>query len=172
MEIKRVALGGGCHWCTEAVFLSLRGINKVEQGFVSQKGGESSFSEAIIVTYDPLEISLKDLIEIHLHTHQSTSEHSFRHKYRSAVYVFSEKDFDESNRILKALQADFSRKLITKTFYFKAFKPSDEQFHNYYYSNPEKPFCKSYIDPKLKVLMTKYSRFMRNITDEIFLKRQ
>lgn len=166
MEIKKVALGGGCHWCREAVFLSLRGVNKVEQGFVSQKGGESSLSEAIIVTYDPLEISLKDLIEIHLHTHQSTSEHSFRYKYRSAVYVFSEKDFDESNRILKALQADFSRKLITKTFYFKAFKPSDEQFHNYYYSNPEKPFCKSYIDPKLKVLMTKYSKFMKAVTNE------
>lgn len=166
MEIKKVALGGGCHWCTEAVFLSLRGVIKVEQGFISQKGGESSFSEAIIVTYDPLEISLKDLIEIHLHTHQSTSEHSFRHKYRSAVYVFSKKDFDESTRVLKTLQTDFSRKLITKTFYFKAFKSSDEQFHNYYYSNPEKPFCKSYIDPKLKVLMTKYSKFMKAVTSE------
>lgn len=165
MEIKKVALGGGCHWCTEAVFLSLRGVIKVEQGFVSQKGEECSFSEAIIVTYDPVEISLKDLIEIHLHTHQSTSEHSFRHKYRSAVYVFSEKDFNESNQILKGLQIDFKKKLITKTYYFEAFKPSDVQFHNYYYSNPKKPFCKSYIDPKLKVLMSRYSRFMKTAID-------
>ncbi|PWL38421.1 peptide methionine sulfoxide reductase [Flagellimonas aquimarina] len=161
MEIKKVALGGGCHWCTEAVFLSLRGVTKVEQGFVSQKGEQSSFSEAIVVSYNPHEISLKELIEIHLHTHQSTSEHSFRNKYRSAVYVFSEKDFDGSNQALKMLQKDFNKELITKTYYFKAFKLSEEQFHNYYYSNPEKPFCKSYIDPKLKMLMNRYSSFMK-----------
>ncbi len=165
MEIKKVALGGGCHWCTEAVFLSLQGVTRVEQGFVAQKGDGSSFSEAVIVTYNPSQISLRDLVEIHLHTHQSTSEHSFRHKYRSAVYAFSDGDYDESNHILRELQTEFKETIVTKTYHFKEFKPSDEQFHNYYYSNPEKPFCKSYIDPKLKVLMAKYSKFMKAFTN-------
>lgn len=76
--IHRIAFGGGCHWCTEAVYNSLKGIISVEQGFVASEGEESSFSEAVIVRYDPINISLEDLILIHLYTHKSTSNHSMR----------------------------------------------------------------------------------------------
>ena len=80
--VHRIAFGGGCHWCTEAVYNSIKGILSVEQGFVASEGEDSSFSEAVIVRYDPINISLEDLILIHLHTHKSTSNHSMRKKYR------------------------------------------------------------------------------------------
>ena len=89
-ELTQIAFGGGCHWCTEAVFQSLIGVSQVEQGFVASIDENSGFSEAVIVHFDAAKISLAVLIEIHLHTHKSTVNHSMRAKYRSAVYTFSE----------------------------------------------------------------------------------
>jgi peptide-methionine (S)-S-oxide reductase len=73
-----VGLGGGCHWCTEGVFTSLIGITKVDQGWIASNSEHFSLYEAIEVYFDPAVISLSDLIEIHLHTHASSSNHSMR----------------------------------------------------------------------------------------------
>ena len=142
MDIKpsKIALGGGCHWCTEAVFQSLIGVVKVEQGYVASVKENSNFSEAIIVHFYPKEISLQTLIEIHLHTHNSSSNHSMREKYRSAVYTFSDEQELESIRIIESLQKIFYNKLITKVYPFVSFKASREAIQNYYQKNPNKPF--------------------------------
>ncbi len=157
MSLGKIALGGGCHWCTEAVFQSLRGVHKVEQGFVASDGENSAFSEAVIVHFDEDVILLKVLIAIHLYTHESSSEHSMRSKYRSAVYYFNAKDEILSTQTLKELQVEFDRKIITRVLPFKTFKPSVELFRNYYFSDKEKPFCKTYIAPKLKLLLSQFS---------------
>lgn len=153
----KIAFGGGCHWCTEAVFLSLKGVEKVEQGFVASTGANDSFSEAAIVHYDLEEIDLRTLIEIHLHTHRSSSEHSMRDTYRSAIYYCSNEQKEEVLLWLKELQKDFSDKLITKVLPIQAFKPSRDDILNYYYKNPEKPFCKTFINPKLALLLKLFS---------------
>ena len=157
MPSAKIGLGGGCHWCTEAVFQSLKGVHKVEQGFVASDGAYSSFSEAVIVHFDEMIISLKNLISIHLHTHESTSQHSMRNKYRSAVYHFNDKDQISSTQILKEVQKDFDKKIITGVFSFREFKPSDEMSRDYYFSDTEKPFCTTYITPKLKLLLSQFS---------------
>ena len=95
MIIDSIGLGGGCHWCTEAVFLNLKGVVRVEQGWISASGAVE-FSEAVLVHFNPEKISIKDLIAVHLHTHKSTSSHSMRSKYRSAVYTFRIKHLLES----------------------------------------------------------------------------
>lgn len=154
--MEKIALGGGCHWCTEAVFQTLKGIKKVEQGFIASSGDNNSFSEAVIVHFDAASIALKDLIEIHLHTHKSTSDHSMRSKYRSAVYTFSEEQRHEAEQILIRLQSEFELPLITEVLPFEAFRPSEAQFTHYYYKNPQKPFCRNYIQPKLKLLSVRF----------------
>lgn len=168
---NRIVLGGGCHWCTEAVFQSLIGVSKVEQGFVASTGKNNAFSEAVIVHFNTEDIPLKTLIEIHLHTHKSTSNHSMRSKYRSAVYVFSEKQKLDSEQILKSFQNEFQNKLITQVLPFHSFKVSREQIQNYYYSNPEKPFCETFINPKLKILLSRFSNYtnknkLKHLKDE------
>lgn len=157
---QKIGLGGGCHWCTEAVFQSLIGVSKVEQGFVASTGDNSTFSEAVIVHFNSEEIALKILIEIHLHTHKSTFNHSMRTKYRSAVYVFSEAQKQQTEQLLKAFQNQFENKLITQVFPFQSFKESREQIQNYYYNNPEKPFCERFINPKLEVLLKQFSNYV------------
>lgn len=91
MPLQKIGLGGGCHWCTEAYFLSLKGVEKVEQGWIASTPPNDAFSEAVLVHYDPSQIPLPVLIAIHLHTHAATKAHAFRSKYRSAVYVLEEK---------------------------------------------------------------------------------
>ncbi|MCK0146578.1 peptide-methionine (S)-S-oxide reductase [Arenibacter sp. F26102] len=155
---QKIGFGGGCHWCTEAVYQSLKGVGVVEQGFVAPKGKESSFSEAVIVYYDSKSIALEDLILIHLHTHKSTSDHSMRNKYRSAIYTFDPLDTEKSKASLQNLQERFKKPLVTKVLPFGDFKLSDKAFQNYYFNNPQKPFCDTYIAPKLRLLSLKFGK--------------
>lgn len=157
MEQTKIALGGGCHWCTEAVCQALKGVEKVEQGYVSAVNKEN-FSEAVIVHFDAEIISLERLNEIHLRTHKSTSNHNFRTKYRSAVYVYSDAQFQRAENFFEKCQSEFKNAIITEILNFQAFKPSRTALHNYYQKNPEKPFCKKYIDPKLKLLLERFSK--------------
>jgi len=161
-SLEKIALGGGCHWCTEAVFQSIIGVEKVEQGYVSSTGEHSSFSEAVIVHFNPEVIPLIRLIEIHLYTHNSMSMHSMREKYRSAVYTYSQIQKENAITIIENLQANFNDELITKVFTFNAFRASREELHNYYLNDPQKPFCKTFIAPKFKLLLEQFSENMKS----------
>lgn len=155
----KIAFGGGCHWCTEAVFQSLIGVQNVAQGWVQSTNENDTFSEAVIVQFDPAVIPLKILVAIHLRTHKSTVQHSMRKKYRSAIYYYDTPQLENLNEILSVAQADFENKIITQVLPFVDFKPSQDDFTNYYYSNPSKPFCEQYINPKLKLLLNEFSEF-------------
>ncbi len=159
----KIALGGGCHWCTEAVFQSLKGVIKVEQGYVASIDENKWFSEAVIVHFNEDIISLSVLIEIHLHTHKSASNHSMRNKYRSAVYAFTKKQERQSTEVLKNIQNQFDEKIVTKVLMFSEFEESREAIQNYYQKNPEKPFCKQFIDPKLRLLLDKFSAYVKMV---------
>lgn len=158
-HLSKIGFGGGCHWCTEAVFQSLKGVDKVEQGWIKSSQEASQFSEAVIVYFDPNIIPLSVLTEIHLRTHKSTVEHSMRDKYRSAIYVFSSLEEKVLLRLIHKLQKYFQDQIITQVLPFQDFKPSEDEFKNYYYKNPQKPFCKTYISPKLNLLLDQFNDF-------------
>lgn len=150
--IKKIALGGGCHWCTEGVFVSLRGVDQIEQGWVASTPPHDAFSEAVIVHYDPAIISAEDLIGVHLETHAATKAHGLRHRYRSAVYAFSPEDATYFDAILERLAQGFTGPLVTGVFPFVDFKPSLSEHQDYYRTDPERPFCQRFIAPKLAAL--------------------
>ncbi len=160
--MKKIAFGGGCHWCTEAIFQSLKGVVRVEQGWVNSTHIDAlEFSEAVIVYFDDTQISLDILIEIHLFTHNSTSNHNFRKKYRSSVYTFSDRQEEKSKKILEEKQKLFEKKLVTKVYLFGEFRLNVEKYLDYYKRNPQKPFCKVRIEPKLKVLLENFSKYVK-----------
>lgn len=156
--LEKIALGGGCHWCTEAIFQSLIGVQKVEQGYVSSTGENSDYSEAVIVHFNSKVISLDVLIEIHLYTHNSTSAHSMRKKYRSAVYTFSSNQMQDAVEIIERFQRDFNFNVITKVYNFSDFTSSRAELLDYYKQDPQKPFCTNYITPKLKIVLDRFSK--------------
>jgi peptide-methionine (S)-S-oxide reductase len=159
--LAAIGFGGGCHWCTEAVFASLRGVTRVEQGYIRSAAPHHEFSEAVLIDFDKQVIPLATLIEIHLRTHASTSLHSMRNKYRSAVYVGSAPLADRCKSILNALQPEFRKPLITQVLELIEFQPSPEQYKGYYAADPTRPFCTTYIDPKLAMLRKQYASFVR-----------
>lgn len=135
-SVSKIGFGGGCHWCTEAVFLALKGVEKVEQGWVASENENSTFSEAVIVHFTSDISIITNLIEVHLLTHNSTSNHSMRKKYRSVVYSFTKEQHLKSEAILAKFQNDFTQKTITEVYPFMAFKPNSKEFQNYYLGNP------------------------------------
>jgi len=155
--IKKIGFGGGCHWCTEAVFQSLKGVERVAQGWITSTLPNDNFSEGVIVYFNPEEISVSVLIKIHLHTHSSTSKHTMRNKYRSAVYAFSIEQLQQVRLHLDDCQQDFEVPIITEALPFVSFKENTETYQNYYYSDPTKAFCQTYISPKLKLLINQFS---------------
>jgi peptide-methionine (S)-S-oxide reductase len=162
-HFSKIGLGGGCHWCTEGVFESLIGIILVNQGWIASTDNNAELSEAIEVYFDQSKVSLQTLIEIHLHTHASTANHSMRKKYRSAIYTYDDDQNQEANKALDALQRDFDQPIITQVLPFDSFKANKDELQNYLYNSPNKPFCITYIHPKLRLLLT---RFKYQVNDE------
>lgn len=155
--VSQVGFGGSCHWCTEAVFQSLKGVLHVEQGWISSSERHLSFSEGVIVHFQPDAIALEVLIAIHLHTHSCTSKHSMRSKYRSAIYTFTDPQAQLSRQALANLQHEFRDEILTQVIPFQNFKLNQKRYLNYYYSNPDKPFCKNIVNPKLRLLLEQFS---------------
>ncbi|MHA7128754.1 peptide-methionine (S)-S-oxide reductase [Algoriphagus namhaensis] len=162
---KLIGFGGGCHWCTEAVFDQLRGVSKVEQGWIRSHSPHGSYSEAVRLGYDEKVIPLKDLLEIHLRTHSSTSVHSLRGKYRSAIYFSHPDQVNPIQSALTEIQGSFDQKIITPVLPLVDFRMNQEEFLDYFKKKPEAPFCKRYIHPKLNLLRERYDKFLREKTE-------
>jgi len=166
-SLKKIGFGGGCHWCTEAVFQNLIGVSEVEQGWIQSTEKNNSFSEAVIVHFDSDLMAISILVRIHLHTHSSTSTHSMRDKYRSAVYVYNDAQGKCVSTIIKSCQYEFEEKLITQVLPFLAFKKNEEQYLNYYKKNAGNQFCQRYIHPKLQLIQEKFARQVLGNTFEL-----
>jgi peptide-methionine (S)-S-oxide reductase len=111
----------------------------------------------VIVAFEPGENNLTTLIAIHLHMHSPTAEHIMQNKYRSAIYTFTEDQNDVAEQALRDLQADFDQPIITKILPFQSFRLNEENYLDYYYKDPAKPFCQNIVNPKLKELLSKFA---------------
>ncbi len=160
--MQRIGFGGGCHWCTEAVFQSLRGVENAAQGFIASDPPDDGLSEAVMVTFDAEVADLRALILAHLLTHASTSDHKLRGKYRSAIYTFDPEQADQARKHLQDLSAETGTPFVTRILPHRSFKPSDERFHDYYAKDPGRPFCQTYIDPKLAKLRRQLPALMKD----------
>lgn len=158
--LAKVALGGSCHWCTEAIFRSLKGVAEVEQGWLAATDSADALHEGIIIHFNPELISLGALVAVHLHTHSCTSQHALRHRYRSAVYAYSDPQCVEIAAVITGLAAEFNAPILTQAVMFHHFEPSRPENVDYYYRAPEKPFCQVRINPKLALLLAKFSEYM------------
>ncbi len=155
-----LGLGGGCHWCTEAVFQSLAGVTRVDQGWIASDPPHDAFSEAVIVHFQPSLVRLADLLEVHLHTHASQSDHSLREKYRSAIYVTDATQLADATATLSRLAARFPVRLVTRVLPLRRFRPSRDEITCYYATDPTRPFCRTYIEPKLQLLRQRFPHLL------------
>ena len=155
--MAKIGFGGGCHWCTEGVFQALRGVAQVDQGFVQSDAPADSWSEGVIVTFDRSIIPVATLCEVHLRTHSAARARSPRDKYRSAIYIFDESQRHEAEQEIARFAEGFGKPAHTQVLPFRGFKPSDERYQNYYRTDPSRPFCRRFIDPKLDYIRQHFS---------------
>ncbi|WP_341503775.1 peptide-methionine (S)-S-oxide reductase [Gallaecimonas sp. GXIMD4217] len=161
MGLSHVGLGGGCHWCTEAVFQALDGVAEVQQGHAAAAAPFDAFSEAVLVHFDERRLPLAVLIEVHLRTHACTSDHGLRQRYRSAIYSVDSGQEERARQLLAALARGFPAPLVTQVLPLVAFRPSPPKYQGYYRQDPDRPFCRSYIEPKLQLLLKAFGAFTR-----------
>ncbi|MBY0467542.1 MAG: peptide-methionine (S)-S-oxide reductase [Burkholderiaceae bacterium] len=148
-RLAKLGFGGGCHWCTEGVFQALRGVTQVDQGFVRSDAPADTWAEGVIVTFEPPTIALATLSEVHLRTHSASRVRSPRSKYRSAIYIFEESQRDEAELTIARFADESGKSAHTLVLPLRGFEASDERYQNYYRTNPSRPFCRRFIDPKL-----------------------
>lgn len=158
--METVGFGGGCHWCTEGVFQILRGVSEVNQGFLQSTAPNDAWAEGVIVRFDPDIIPLEILLEVHLRTHTANSGYSPNGRYRSAVYV----EYAEQHRRIATAISNLTDVIETaertKVLTLVGFNSSEERYRNYYRTDPTRPFCQRYIDPKLAMLRRDFARYV------------
>lgn len=161
---KKLDLGGGCFWCTEAIFQRLNGVIKVESGYSGGLiahptyrdvcSGTTGHAEMIEITYDPGEISLDDLLSIHLTTHDPTTINrqgaDRGSQYRSIIFYRSEEERLTAIKIIDEVQKVYPDIIVTQLEMFRHFYKAEDHHQDYYNKNPEKGYCQAVIDPKLK----------------------
>lgn len=140
--------------------MTLYGVSSVKQGFIKSEPPNDSFSEAVIVNYDTALIGLNELIEVHLRTHASSSQHSMREVYRSAIYTFDDVQSNECALQIIRLQRNSEQPVVTQILRYSDFKISRDKYWNYYYNDKTRPFCRTYIEPKIELLHQQFSRLV------------
>ena len=164
MATEIATLGGGCFWCTEAVFKLLKGVLKVESGYSGGKidnptyrevcSGLTGHAEVIEVTYDPEEISLDDLLRIHLSTHNPTTLNrqggDRGTQYRSIIFYRNDTEKTVAQGVINELQQAYNEPIVTELKLLEQFYKAEEYHQDYYNNNTEAGYCQAVIDPKLK----------------------
>lgn len=169
--LAELIIGGGCFWCTEAMFLSLDGVTKVESGYSGGSiknpsykevcSGETGHAECVKITYDPKKISYDDLIDIHLHSHDPTTLNrqggDVGTQYRSVIFYTTDSEKKHLQEKLKSAQIDFSKPIVTTLEKLTVFYTAEDYHQNYYSLNKDKnPYCQV-VSEKLYKMMKKYS---------------
>ncbi len=170
MATKELIVGGGCFWCTEAVFERLRGVSDVESGYAngdivnpnyrSVCSGDTGYAEVIKITYDDEVIDLDTLLDVFFAIHNPTQLNrqgaDVGTQYRSCICYQNEEELEAAKRAIERAQADYSDPIVTTLEPLKNYYPAEAYHQGYYRQNPMQGYCNAVIPPKITKLMEKF----------------
>src|SRR5882672_2791555 len=164
-ELKTATFGAGCFWCTEAVFLNVKGVSKVVSGYSGGKvknpsyrevcTGTTGHAEVTQITYDPKIVSFEELLEVFWNTHDPTTLNrqgaDEGTQYRSAVFYNDEEQKKIAEQYKKQLEAShvYKNPVVTEISPLINFFPAEDYHQNYFELNPEQGYCQYVIRPKV-----------------------
>lgn len=162
----QATFGGGCFWCTEVIFQQLKGVVKVLPGYMGGAtinptyeevcSGKTGHAEVINVSYNPEELSYKDLLAVFFKTHDPTTlnrqGNDIGTQYRSVIFYHSIEQRQEAESYLKELGKDevFDDPIVTEIAEAAPFYVAEDYHHNYFNTHPDQPYCAAVIRPKLQ----------------------
>ena len=164
MEIS--IIGGGCFWCTEAVFERIEGVKEVISGYAGGEPpnptykqictGKTGHAEVIKIIFDPSIVSFAKVLEIFGDCHDPTTLNrqgaDVGTQYRSTIMYLSEEQKTQSILWKEKLAAKFEDPIVTEIVPAPIFYPAEEYHQDYYKKNPNQGYCSFVIRPKLKKL--------------------
>lgn len=164
---ETITLGGGCFWCTEAVFQEVKGIQRVVSGYTGGDApgkptyreicsGLTGHAEVVQITFDPAIIALADILIIFMTTHDPTTLNrqgaDRGTQYRSVIYYTSDSQKETAEAVLDQMAAVYDDPIVTELSKLGIFYDAEEYHQNYYRNNSTQGYCQAVINPKLAKL--------------------
>ena len=171
-NLKLATFGGGCFWCTEAVFQQIRGVIKVVSGYSGGTApgkptyrevcsGLTGHAEVIQITFDSSTISFEDLVTIFMTTHDPTTLNrqggDTGTQYRSVIYYHNESQKEIAQNVIESLKNYFDNPIVTDISPIGKFYEAEDYHQNYYQNNQTQGYCSFVITPKLSKLRQLYA---------------
>ncbi|EHU1902343.1 TPA: peptide-methionine (S)-S-oxide reductase MsrA [Acinetobacter baumannii] len=173
--MQQALFGGGCFWCVEAVFLQIRGVEKVTSGYAGGHTthptyeqvcqGDTQHAEVVLIDFDEQQVTYSQLLDVFFATHDPTTlnrqGNDIGTQYRSVIYYFNEEQKQAAEHTIQALKDD-DLDIVTELSPAPTFYPAEDYHQNYYEKNPSQGYCNFAIPPKLLKLYSKFQHLMKN----------
>ncbi len=169
---ERILLGGGCFWCTQAIFDMLKGVVKTTPGYAGGHtknptyeqvcSGDTGHAEVTLVEYDPKSVSLEKILEIFFKMHDPTSLNrqgaDFGTQYRSIILYTTESQKEIAKEFIKKEQPEYGQPIVTELVKLDKFYPAEEYHQKYFEKNPYQGYCTFVIKPKVSRIEKDFKR--------------
>jgi peptide-methionine (S)-S-oxide reductase len=176
-NMQIATIGGGCFWCTEAVFQEVKGVENIISGYSGGNvpgrptyreicSGLTGHAEVIQVTFDANVISYEDILVIFMTTHDPTTLNrqgaDRGTQYRSVVYYHDDKQMAIAQLVLNELKSHFDSPIVTELSAAQTFYEAEEEHQDYYRNNQAQGYCSFVITPKLMKLRKLHADKLKN----------
>ena len=172
MAIRELVVGGGCFWCTEAVFECLRGVHDVESGYANGHlpnptyrdvcTGDTGYAEVVKITYDDSIVTADTLLDVFFATHNPTTLNSqgadHGTQYRSTILYTDEETREAAAAAMEAAQEEWDAPIVTRIEPLENYYKAEAYHQDYYQQNPMQGYCMAVIPPKLQKLKAKFGK--------------
>ena len=172
--MQQALFGGGCFWCVEAVFLQLKGVEKVVSGYAGGIvhnpsyeqicQGNTQHAEVVLIDFDEQQISYSQLLNVFFTTHDPTTlnrqGNDIGTQYRSVIYYFNDEQKQQAEQVIQGLE-DENLNIVTELSPAPTFYPAEEYHQNFYARNPSQGYCNFSIPPKLSKLRSRFADLLK-----------
>ena len=175
--IKTCYFGGGCFWCTEAIFKNINGVISINPGYMGGDTknptykqvceGLTGHAEIVKIDYNSSITSFKDLLSVFFSTHDPTTlnrqGNDIGTQYRSSVFTNDDNEVKILKNYIEELDKTFEKKIVTTIEDLSEFYLAEDYHHNYYNLNKNVPYCSVVIGPKIKKLLNSKNLFLKDV---------
>jgi peptide-methionine (S)-S-oxide reductase len=177
MSSETVTLAGGCFWCLEAVYEQMRGVTRVQSGYMGGSaprptyqqvcGGGTGHAEVVQVEFDPAVITMRDVLEVFFAIHDPTTRdrqgNDVGTQYRSAIFYHSDEQRRVAEELIGELTAEkaFADPIVTEVQPASEFWPAEDYHNEYFRRNGEQPYCAYVVAPKVSKFRKKFAAMAR-----------
>ena len=176
-DLQTIVLGGGCFWCTESVYKEVRGVTDVESGYSNGETqqptyeqvctGRTGHNEVVKLTYDPAQVSLRQLLEIFFVVHDPTQMNRQGNdtgtQYRSGIYYTTPEQKQVADDMLRQIGQEklFSRPVVTEVLPMTNYWPAEDYHQDFFEKNPTQGYCLAVAAPKVAKFRKTFTELTR-----------